>query len=356
MTIAPGNDGGGAVAGMELAPVPDAGRLADFLGDRLPQLGRPLRLARLPGGQSNPTFLVRSDRGTAILRMKPAPAQLLLPSAHAIEREFAVLRALATTDFPVPVPQVLCEDEAVLGAAFYLMEHVDGRVLRDASLPSMSKRERAEIYDELNRVIALLHDIDPAAIGLAGFGAPGAYLDRQIRRWSRQYRASETEVDESMERLLEWLPQRAPECGERRIVHGDFRMENVIFDHQRARILAVLDWELATVGDPLADFAYHCLPWHMPPGEAKGIEGLDHAALGIPGEVAYRASYAKRTGRRVDAAWPVYIAFNFFRLAAILQGVHKRALAGQATSAAASRAGVRARAMAARGWLHAQRY
>ncbi|MFO1324815.1 MAG: phosphotransferase family protein [Burkholderiales bacterium] len=335
---------------------PDAGRLAKYLAGELPALGGVVALERLPGGLSNPTFLVRCERGTAILRAKPAPASQLLPSAHAIEREFNVMQALAKAGFPAPEMLKLCMDEDVLGTAFYLMQYVDGRILRDPTLPGFANAERADLYDAMNRTIAQLHTIDPAAIGLADYGAQGSYLERQVRRWTKQYLASATEPIPAMDRLIDWLPQNLPESSVRRIVHGDFRMENLIVHPAELRVLAVIDWELSTVGDPLADFAYHCLPWHMPPGEAKGIGTLDPSQLGIPSEARYRARYAERTGYAVESSWHVYIAFNFFRLAAILQGVYRRALDGRATSEASMRAGERARSMAERGWSHAQHH
>jgi aminoglycoside phosphotransferase (APT) family kinase protein len=342
-----------SIAGLTAAP--DRARLSEHLARTLPQLGVVREIERLPGGLSNPTWLVRCEHAAVILRAKPAPASNLLPSAHAIEREYAVMQALGGAGFPVPRMLSLCMDESVLGVAFYLMERVDGRILRDATLPGESAAGRAAIYDAMSDTVARLHAIDPAAVGLDDFGAAGNYLERQIGRWTRQYKASETEPIAAMDALLDWLPRHVPASAERRIVHGDFRMENLILDPAAPRVLAVIDWELSTVGDPLADFAYHCLPWHMPPGASKGIAGLDHAALGIPSEAAYRARYTERTGRAIDATWPVYIAFNFFRLAAILQGVYRRALDGKATSEKGLAAGARARAMAELGWSHARR-
>jgi aminoglycoside phosphotransferase (APT) family kinase protein len=341
-----------AAAGLTAAP--DRARLSAHLATALPEFGAVQRLDRLVGGLSNPTWRVHCAHGDAILRAKPAPARQLLPSAHAIEREYKVMQALGAHGYPVPRMLLLCMDESVVGTAFYLMAFVDGRVLRDATLPAESPAARAAIFDAMNETIARLHAIDPAAMGLDDFGAPGNYLERQVGRWTRQYRASATESIAAMDALIDWLPRNLPANAERRIVHGDFRMENVLLDPAAPRVLAVIDWELSTIGDPLADFAYHCLPWHMPPGESKGIGGLDHAALGIPSEAQYRARYSERTGRAIDDAWNVYLAFNFFRLAAILQGAYKRALDGKAASEAALRAGARARSMAERGWTHAQ--
>jgi aminoglycoside phosphotransferase (APT) family kinase protein len=235
------------------------------------------------------------------------------------------------------------------------MEYVEGRVLWDQSLPGMTPPERAAIYDEMNRVIAALHRVDYAAAGLSDYGKPGNYFARQIGRWSKQYRASETERIEPMDALIAWLPENVPAGDETTVVHGDYRMDNLIFHPREPRILAVLDWELSTLGHPLADFSYHCMSWHIPPGQFRGIAGLDLAALGIPGESQYIASYCERTGRGKIAHWDFYLAYNLFRIAAILQGVMKRALEGTASSAEALEAGKRARPLAELGWKYAEK-
>ena len=312
-------------------------------------------MERFGGGQSNPTYLVTGGSGRLVLRAKPAPAAKLLPSAHAVEREFRVIAALGKAGFPVPRAHFLCEDEGVIGRAFYLMDYVEGRVLWDQSLPDMSRSERTAIYDEMNRVIALLHGIDYAAAGLSDFGKPGNYFTRQIARWSKQYRASETEPIAAMDRLIEWLPAHVPPGDETAIVHGDFRMDNLIFHSSEPRILAVLDWELSTLGHPLADFSYHCMSWHIPPGKFRGIAGLDLEALGIPHEPDYIRSYCARRGRDEIGDWNFYLAYNLFRIAAILQGVAKRALDGTAASAQAQDAGSRARPLAELGWKYAEK-
>jgi aminoglycoside phosphotransferase (APT) family kinase protein len=266
------------------------------------------------------------------------------------------MTALAGTDVPVPKTYALCEDPEVIGTAFFLMDFAEGRVLWDPTIPSLTREQRVAHYEELNRVIAALHRVDPASVGLEAYGKPGNYLARQIDRWSRQYRASETEKIEAMDRLIEWLPAHIPPGEETSIVHGDYRLDNVVFHPTEPRILAVLDWELSTLGHPLADFAYHCMTWRMPGGPtARGLLGCDFAALGIPGESEYVAAYCKRTGRASIPGFEYYLAFNMFRLAAILQGVMARALQGNAASAEAVEAGKRARPIAEEGWRQAER-
>jgi aminoglycoside phosphotransferase (APT) family kinase protein len=313
-----------------------------------------LQVEQFKGGQSNPTFKLSKGGQHYVLRTKPGPAAKLLPSAHAIEREFRVMDALHKAGFPAARQYALCEDEAVIGRAFFVMEFVQGRVLWDQSLPGMTPAERGAIYDELNRVIAQLHTIDYAAIGLESFGKPGNYFARQIERWTRQYRASETETIEAMDRLIEWLPQHIPPGDDTAIVHGDFRLDNMIFHPTEPRILAVLDWELSTLGHPAADFSYHCMSWHIPPGAFRGIAGLDLAALGIPSQEEYVRRYCERTGKVIRAEdFNFYLAYNMFRLAGIMQGIMKRYVDGTASSAQALENGKAARPMAEMGWRHA---
>jgi len=308
------------------------------------------------GGQSNPTFRLSAGGMRYVLRTKPGPAAKLLPSAHAIDREFRVMGALHGAGFPVPRQYALCLDEAVIGRAFYVMECVEGRVLWDQSLPGMSQAERAAIYDEQNRVIALLHTADYAALGLGDYGKPGNYFARQIERWTRQYQASSTEPIEAMDRLIEWLPQHIPAGEDTSIVHGDYRLDNMIFHPTEPRILAVLDWELSTLGHPAADFSYHCMSWHIPPGRLRGIAGLDLAALGIPSLDAYVARYCERTGKAIRSEdFDFYLAYNMFRLAAIMQGIMKRYVDGTAASAQALENGKAARPMAEMAWGFAAR-
>ena len=323
----------------------DQAALEGFLGFRL------TAIEQFKGGQSNPTYrLTAADGKKYALRRKP-PGKLL-PSAHAVDREYRVISALHPVGFPVARPHVLCEDESLIGTAFYVMDCVDGRVLWDQSLPGMSRPERAAIWDELNRVISLLHTIAFREIGLAAFGKPGNYIERQVARWSRQYQASETEPMPAMDNLIAWLPKNIPPETGTSVVHGDFRLDNAIFHPTEPRILAVLDWELSTLGDPLADFAYHCMSWHIPPGQFRGIAGLDLVSLGIPSESEYVARYCERTGRNaIDPShWDFYIAYNLFRIAAILQGIMKRVVDGTAASVHARDAGMRARPMAELGW------
>jgi aminoglycoside phosphotransferase (APT) family kinase protein len=333
----------------------DPRALEPYLERHIEGFSGPLAVEQFRGGQSNPTYLVTAAGRRYVLRAKPGPAAKLLPSAHAVEREFRVISALAREGVPVPRTYCLCEDESVIGRAFYLMEYVEGRVLWEQSLPGMTREERAGVYDEMNRVIALLHRVDHRAAGLSDYGRPGNYLARQIARWSRQYQASETDRIEAMDRLIAWLPENVPPGEETAVVHGDYRMDNLIFHPREARVLAILDWELSTLGHPLADFSYHCLSWHIPPGEFRGIAGLDLASLGIPSEADYIASYCARTGREAIEHWDFYLAYNFFRIAAILQGVMKRALDGIAASAQALDAGRRARPLAELGWEYARK-
>jgi aminoglycoside phosphotransferase (APT) family kinase protein len=328
----------------------DLPTLAEYLQDRIEGFAGPLQAEQFKGGQSNPTYLLTARSARYVMRTKPGPAAKLLPSAHAVEREYRVISALGSAGIPVPRAYCLCEDESVIGRAFYVMEHVDGRVLWDQSLPGMDASGRAAIYDEMNRVIAALHSVDYAAIGLADYGKPGNYFERQIGRWSKQYRASETDRIEAMDRLIEWLPANIPPGDETAIVHGDYRLDNLIFHASEPRILAILDWELSTLGHPLADFSYHCMAWHIPHSMFRGIAGLDLAALGIPSEEEYIAAYCGRTGRDAIPHWDFYIAYNLFRIAAILQGIAKRALEGTASSAAAVEQGKRARPLAELGW------
>jgi len=331
----------------------DRNKLQTYLQQNLAGFDGPLEIKQFQGGQSNPTYLLSTPQSTYVMRSKPGPVSRLLPSAHAVEREFRVMSALAEYGVPVPRMVLLVEDEAVIGRAFFVMEHVDGRIFWEQSLPDSSPVERAAIYDEMNRVIAKLHAVDIERAGLGDFGKAGNYFERQIGRWSKQYRASEIGSVDAMNRLIEWLPQHIPAGGETTVVHGDYRMDNLIFHPTEPRVIAVLDWELATLGHPLADFSYHCMSWHIPPGAFRGIAGLDYRALGIPTEEEYRQRYTDRTGRTIDH-WNFYLAYNLFRIAAILQGVFKRSTEGIASSDNAAQSGARARALADIGWRYAQ--
>jgi aminoglycoside phosphotransferase (APT) family kinase protein len=332
----------------------DVGALHDYLRQHVDGFSGELAIEQFKGGQSNPTFKLSAGGQHYVLRTKPGLSAQLLPSAHAIDREYRVMDALSKAGFPAARQYALCLDESVIGRAFYVMEFIDGRVLWDQSMPAMSHAERGLYYDEMNRVIAQLHTIDYAAIGLADFGKPGNYFGRQIDRWTRQYKASETEKIDAMDQLMEWLPQNIPPGDDTSIVHGDFRLDNMMFHKTEPRILAVLDWELSTLGHPLADFSYHCMSWHIPPGQFRGIGGLDLPALGIPTEAEYIARYCERTGKTIRKEdFRFYLAYNMFRMAGILQGIMKRTLDGTASSEQALKAGRAARPMAEMGWAYA---
>ena len=341
----------------------DAAALQSWLEARLDGFHGPLSIEQFKGGQSNPTYKLITPTRAYVMRSKPGPAAKLLASAHAIEREFKVMTALHGSDVPVPTMHLLCEDESVIGRAFYVMEFIEGRVLWDQALPSIETAQRAAYYDEMNRVIAALHKVDVNAAGLSDYGKPGNYFDRQIGRWTKQYRASITEPIDAMDRLAEWLPTHMPpsarDAAQVTVVHGDFRLDNLVFHPTEPRVIAVLDWELSTLGHPLADFSYHCMAWHIPHAQSRGVGGLDLAALGIPDEPAYVRRYCERTGRADPAAvmadWNFYMAYNLFRMAGILQGIAKRAEMGTAASAQARQAGAGARPLAELGWAIAQR-
>jgi aminoglycoside phosphotransferase (APT) family kinase protein len=341
----------------------DVGALTAWLDEHLDGFQGPLALEMFKGGQSNPTYKLVTPARSYVMRAKPGPGAKLLPSAHAIEREYKVMAGLADTAVPVPRMLCLCEDESVIGRAFYVMEFMSGRVLWDQSLPGMDNAERAAIYDELNRVIAALHTVDVEKAGLADYGRPGNYVERQIARWSKQYVASETQPIPEMDRLMEWLPAHVPaSAGDARltsVVHGDYRLDNVMFHATEPRAIAVLDWELSTLGHPLADFAYNCMSWHIAPGAFRGLGGVDVKSLGIPTESEYIRRYCERTGLTTPEAlapdWNFYLAYNMFRIAAILQGIAKRVENGTASSEQAQASGRGARPMAEMAWAFAQK-
>lgn len=309
----------------------DDKKLAAYLEQHVEGFIGPLIAGKFPGGQSNPTFSIHAVSGEYVLRRKPPGT--LLKSAHAVDREFRVMRALQDTDVPVARAWHLCEDDSVIGSMFYLMEYIRGTVYWDPALPELDKPARSAVYDEMNRVLAALHSVDIDKVGLSDYGKPGNYFERQISRWSKQYRASETERIEAMETLMQWLPANLPaDDGKVSLVHGDYRLDNLMFDPETHRVLAVVDWELSTLGHPYADLAYQCMQWHIPAGEHNGLAGLDVEALGIPTESEYIARYCRRMGWDGIDHWPFYLAFSFFRLAAIVQGVKKRALDGNASS------------------------
>ncbi len=312
------------------AIVPWLAALENYLDGRHVGPGRGLGVSRLGGGQSNPTWLLEGSAARIVLRRKPEGA--LLPSAHAIDREFRVLRALHGSPVPVPRPLEYCADAAVIGTEFYLMEYVPGRVYWDGTLPEVAPVIRARIYDEMNRVLAALHELDPQLIGLDDYGRPVAFLERQIRRWTAQYRASEIGPRPDMEWLIDWLPEHVPaDDGQAGLVHGDFRLDNLVFD-DTGRALALLDWELSTLGHPYADLAYQCALWRLPAGTLRGLAGVDRHALGLPDDDAYVAAYLARRARRGPIpGWRFHLALGLFRLASICQGVLQRGLAGNAS-------------------------
>ena len=312
-----------------------------------------LTVSQFKGGQSNPTYRLDSPAGTYVLRRKPFGA--LLPSAHAVDREFRVISALHRVGFPVARPYALCTDETVIGAVFYVMSLVEGRVYWDGALPDCTPEQRRDLYEAMIGTLARLHQIDYAAIGLADYGKPGNYFTRQVDRWTRQYRASETEPITAMDRLIDWLPRTAPEQTRTSIVHGDYRFDNLIMDADEPRVAAVLDWELSTLGDPLADFSYLLMNWALPHDGRSSLGGLDLPALGIPTQDEAIALYCELTDREgvPDLDW--YFAYNLFRLAAILQGIAGRVRDGTATSPQAVEMAARAPRLAEAAWDFAQR-
>jgi aminoglycoside phosphotransferase (APT) family kinase protein len=334
----------------------DAARLRAYLSERLAGFQGPLALRQFKGGQSNPTYLIETPARSYVLRRKP-PGKLL-PSAHAVDREYRVIGALHAQHFPVAQPLLYCEDASVVGTPFYLMSHVPGRVIWEPDIPQASVKERADIYDAMNATLASLHSLNPESLGLADFGRGENYVARQIERWSKQYRASQNEPIAEMDELIAWLPQHLPPPAPIRLVHGDYRLDNIILSPSKPQILAVLDWELSTLGDPLADLAYHLMQWDMPPSETGAgvgsLVGHDLAALGIPSRAAYVDAYVRRTGLDPRPHLPIYLAYNFFRLAAIFQGIVGRARDGTATNEQALAMGPLVRPLANKAWEFAR--
>ena len=326
----------------------DQAGLERWMAENVDGYEGPLTVSQFRGGQSNPTYKLTTPGREYVLRRKP-PGDLL-PSAHAVDREFRVMRALGTVDFPVPKMHGLCEDESVVGTAFYVMDFVEGRIFWDPYLPDLDKADRRAIYDASNKTLAQLHSVDYEAIGLGDYGKPGNYFQRQIGRWTKQYKAAETETIEAMDRLIEWLPENAPEQDRTSIVHGDYRLDNLIFHPTEPRVVAVLDWELSTLGDPLADFTYQLMQWRTPKDIRSGFLGVDLEALGIPTEEEYVAAYCERTGRDGLDQLDFYFAYNIFRLAGIAQGVYARALQGNASNERAKELGALVRPMADYAW------
>jgi aminoglycoside phosphotransferase (APT) family kinase protein len=334
----------------------DEARLAAYLAANIPGFAGPLTISQFKGGQSNPTYLLETPARRYVLRRKP-PGKLL-PSAHAVDREFRVISALQAQSFPVAEPLCYCADDTIAGTPFYVMAFADGRVFWEPHMPGSEPAERAAIYEAMNATIARLHSFDPDEIRLGDYGRGENYVARQIERWSKQYRASETEKIEAMERLIDWLPRHVPPPGPPRLVHGDYRLDNVVIARDAPKVIAVLDWELSTLGDPLADFSYHLMAWHMPPSESAAgtatLAGNDLRTLGIPSMVDYIDAYVARTGLDPRPHLATYLAYNFFRIAAILQGVIGRVRDGTATSEHAPAKAAMIRPLAEKAWEFAR--
>ncbi len=320
------------MTGTAVAQVMDVPTLGKYLESMIPNFGRLVSFEKFSGGHSNPTFALETSKGKYVLRRKPPGA--LLASAHAVDREFRVMRALAGTDVPVPRMLHLCDDESIIGSMFFVMEFMPGRNWRDQTLPRESSEVRTAVFDEMNRVLVALHSIDVDAVGLGDYGPRGGYFARQVKRWTGQYRAAETETITHIDYLIRWLEENVPAKDETTVlVHGDFRLDNIMFHPESAHVMALLDWELSTLGHPLADLAYQCMQWRLEPGRlTRGLAGVDRGGLGIPSEEQYVNLYCKRRGLTHIDGWTFALAFSFFRLAAIVQGVKKRALEGSASS------------------------
>jgi aminoglycoside phosphotransferase (APT) family kinase protein len=330
----------------------DAGamqRLAQWLDQAVPQLGKLRGIAKFSGGQSNPTYGVTCAAGSCVLRRRPFGP--LLPKAHMIEREYAVMAALDGSGVPVPKMFAFCDDAGVIGAAFYVMERVEGRIFWDPSFPGHSPAERAAFFDAMNQTVAALHRLKPQDVGLGDYGRPEGFMARQVRRWTEQFRAAQTHEIPAMDQLMVWLAERVPaDPAQPRVFHGDLRLDNMIFHPTEPRVLALLDWELSTLGDPMADLAYHVMTWRIPARLFRGLGGFDLRDLGIPAERDYLDAYLRRTGAEPPQNWTFYLAFSLFRIAAILQGVAKRAQDGNASNKDAADVGARAAPLAELGW------
>lgn len=333
----------------------DAAQVATFIGECIGTTPASISVRQFQGGQSNPTYMVESDCGNFVLRRRPPG--VLLPSAHAIDREYRVIDALHRAGVPVPRPIGYCEDATRIGSAFYLMEHVPGRIFFDNAMPDLSAEERGAIYDAANAALAALHSVDPEAVGLGDFGRPGNYLGRQVARWSKQYAASKTQDIPAMDKVMAWLEANVPDEVPPRIAHGDFSFHNLIFHPTEPRVVAILDWELATTGDPIADLTYHGMEWYRPAGiDPRGsLVDKDLAALGVPDFDTYAARYCERVGRPPVANLAYYKAFNLFRVAAIIQGIVARFEAGNAADANAATQAARVAPLAEAAWAEAQK-
>ncbi|MBA4802665.1 MAG: phosphotransferase [Euryhalocaulis sp.] len=326
----------------------DEDRLAEWMKDNVGGYAGPLTVRQFKGGQSNPTYRLDTPDQSYVLRRKP-PGQLL-KSAHAVDREFRVMSALADTDVPVPVMRALCTDDEIIGSWFYIMDFIEGRIFWDPYLPDLAAEERGAIYDSMNMTLAALHGVDYEAIGLGDYGKPGDYFQRQIGRWSKQYKASETSDIPEMDKLIEWLPGAAPDQERTSIAHGDYRLDNMIFHPTEPRVIALVDWELSTLGDPLADITYQLMQWKMPPEMRNGFLGADLKSLGIPTGGEYLKAYCERTGRDRIEDLDFYFAYNTFRFAAIVQGVYHRSLQGNASNEKAKEYGEMVKPLAEAAW------
>ncbi len=326
----------------------DVVKLAAWMSENVAGFEGPVEALKFAGGQSNPTYRLNAQSGSYVLRRKPLG--VLLPSAHAVDREYAVIAGLHPTGYPVAKPYGLCTDETVIGSWFYVMAMVEGRTIWDGAMPGSAPSERCAVYETMIDTLAALHNTDVEAAGLSDYGKPGNYFERQVGRWTKQYRLAETEVMPEMERMIEWLPRTLPTQDRTSIVHGDYRIDNMIFAKDEAKVLAVLDWELSTLGDPLADFTYVAMAWVTDNGGRSGIQDIDRAALGIPELDEMVARYCAATGRDgiPDLNW--YFAFNFFRLAGIIQGIKKRVIEGTANSAHATDMSERVYGLAEAAW------
>lgn len=342
------------MSGEQLTAVRDAHKideqkLAAYLAKQIVGFGKDMRVKQFEGGQSNPTYLLESNNKRYVLRKKPPGT--LLASAHMVEREYRIMHALKNSDCPVPTMRVLCEDEDIIGTTFFVMDYVDGRLIKDPTLPNMQAEQRREIYLEMNRVLACLHKINPADFNLEDYGKPGNYFERQIGRWTKQYLAAKTDHIESMENLMAWLPNNIPKDNSSGIVHGDYLLNNMMFDHKENKIIAVFDWELSTLGHPLADLSYNCMPYYL---NTSGPTLKELKDSGIPSEQEYIEAYCKQVGRNGIEHWNFYLAFSFFRFAAIIQGVYKRGLDGNASSENAKALGAFAGHVGNIAWERAQ--
>ncbi len=326
----------------------DIAALESYMQTHVEDFEGPLEVSQFKGGQSNPSYMLTTPAKRYVLRRKP-PGKLL-PSAHAVDREYKVISSLGKTDVPVPKTYCLCEDEAVIGTMFYIMDCVDGVVEWDPTLPHFTNQQRSITFDSMNAAMAALHQVDYKAVGLEDFGKPTDYLARQINRWSKQYKASETESIPEMDKLMAWLPDNIPDGDETSVVHGDYRLDNTMLDQDSKKIIAILDWELSTLGHPIADFSYHCMTWRLDPELFRGLKGLDLKALGIPTEEDYVRAYCERTGRAGIDNWDFYMAYNMFRLSAIFQGIMGRVVDGTASSPHARDMGAKAKPLAVLGW------